>query len=58
MILADRRHQPKVRQGVTTEVFGVDGTLTRRSEPGTTSSVHRMNAGLDGAPHIDADWAR
>ncbi|MFI5199617.1 MAG: amidohydrolase family protein, partial [Candidatus Limnocylindrales bacterium] len=24
MILADRRHEPKVRQGVTTEVIGVD----------------------------------
>ena len=25
MILADPRHEPKVRQGVTTEVIGVDG---------------------------------
>ena len=25
MILAEPRHEPKVRQGVTTEVVGVDG---------------------------------
>ena len=25
VILADPRHEPKVRQGVTTEVVGVDG---------------------------------
>src|SRR5215207_2195093 len=25
MILADPRHEPKVRQGITTEVIGVDG---------------------------------
>src|SRR5947207_2313783 len=25
MILADPRHEPKVRQGVTTEVVGIDG---------------------------------
>src|SRR4051794_37097669 len=25
MILADPRHEPKVRQGVTTEIVGVDG---------------------------------
>ena len=25
MILAEPRHEPKVRQGVTTEIVGVDG---------------------------------
>ena len=29
MILAEPRHEPKVRQGVTTEIVGVDGTVVR-----------------------------
>ena len=29
MILAEPRHEPKVRQGVTTEIVGVDGNCLR-----------------------------
>jgi N-acyl-D-amino-acid deacylase len=57
VVLADRRHEPKVRQGVTTEVIGVDGN-------GYAPFAHRddllafveLNAGLDGRPPLAYDW--
>ena len=57
VVLADPRHEAKVRQGVTTEVIGVDGN-------GYAPFAHRddllafveMNAGLDGRPAIPYDW--
>ena len=57
MILADPRHEPKVRQGVTTEMIGVDG-LSYAPLPGQADldALIEMNAGLDGAPDIGADW--
>ena len=58
MILAEPRHEPKVRQGVTTEVIGVDGNsyapFPSRDE---LLAFARLNAGLDGLPAIDLDWA-
>jgi N-acyl-D-amino-acid deacylase len=58
MILADPRHEPKVRQGVTTEVVGVDG-LGYAPFPNRDDllALVQMNAGLDGDPDIDIDWA-
>ena len=57
VILADGRHEPKVRQGVTTEVVGVDGNgfapFVRRDD--LEAFVH-LDAGLDGRPDIDYDW--
>jgi len=57
MILADPRHEPKVRQGVTTEIVGVDGLsyapLPSRAD---LAALIEMNAGLDGAPDIPATW--
>ena len=57
MILAEPRHEPKVRQGVTTEIVGVDGLsyapLPSRAD---LAALIEMNAGLDGAPDIPADW--
>jgi N-acyl-D-amino-acid deacylase len=57
MILADPRHEPKVRQGVTTEIVGVDG-LSYAPLPSRRdlADLIEMNAGLDGAPDISADW--
>ena len=57
VILADGRHEPKVRQGVTTEVVGVDGNgfapfLNRED---LEAFVH-LDAGLDGRPDIEYDW--
>ena len=57
VILADPRHEPKVRQGVTTEIVGVDGNgyapFAQRSH---LLDFVRLNAGLDGDPEIDYDW--
>ena len=57
MILADPRHEPKVRQGVTTEVIGVDGNgyapFRSRDE---LLAFARLNAGLDGLPDLPYDW--
>jgi len=57
MILADPLHEPKVRQGVTTEIIGVDGlSYTPLPSPADLAALIEMNAGLDGAPAIAADW--
>ena len=57
MILADGRHEPKVRQGVTTELVGVDGNgfapFARRED---LEAFVELDAGLDGRPAIDYDW--
>ena len=57
MILAEPRHEPKVRQGVTTEVIGVDGNSYApfRSREDLLAFA-RLNAGLDGLPEIAFDW--
>jgi len=57
MILADPLHEPKVRQGVTTEVIGVDGNAYapfRRAED--LKAFVELNAGLDGTPDLTYDW--
>jgi N-acyl-D-amino-acid deacylase len=57
MILADPRHEPKVRQGVTTELIGVDGNsyapFPRHED---LLAFVELNAGLDGDPAIAYDW--
>jgi len=51
MIFADPLHEPKVRQGVTTEVIGVDGlSYAPINDPADLEALIHMNAGLDGAP--------
>jgi N-acyl-D-amino-acid deacylase len=57
MILAEPRHEPKVRQGVTTEVIGVDG-LSYAPLPTHVDlrELVEMNAGLDGAPNVALNW--
>jgi N-acyl-D-amino-acid deacylase len=54
VILAEPRHEPKVRQGVTTEIVGVDGNgfapFRRRED--LEAYVH-LDSGLDGRPDID-----
>src|SRR5688500_17879385 len=57
VVLADPRHEPKVRQGVTTEVIGVDGnSYAPFRTPDELRDFARLNAGLDGLPDIDLDW--
>jgi N-acyl-D-amino-acid deacylase len=57
VILAEPRHEPKVRQGVTTEIVGVDGNgfapFDRRED---LEAFVRLDSGLDGRPDIDYDW--
>src|SRR6187455_2849373 len=57
VILAEPRHEPKVRQGVTTEIVGVDGNgfapFRRRED--LEAFVH-LDSGLDGRPDIEYDW--
>ena len=56
-ILAEPLHEPKVRQGVTTEVIGVDGNAYAPFErPEDLAAFVELNAGLDGHPDIEYDW--
>jgi N-acyl-D-amino-acid deacylase len=57
VILADPRHEPKVRQGVTTEVIGVDGNgYAPFPDHDDLAAFVDLNAGLDGRPEIACDW--
>ena len=52
-IFAEPLHEPKVRQGVTTEVIGVDGTVVcPLPDPADLEALSRINAGLDGVPDV------
>ena len=58
VMLAEPRHEPKVRQGVTTELIGVDGNAyapfpSRRD----LLDYVVLNGGLDGRPEIAYDWS-
>jgi len=58
VVLADPRHEPKVRQGVTTEVIGVDGNgYAPFRRAGDLDAFVELNAGLDGRPKIAYDWS-
>lgn len=58
IILSQPRHEAKVRQGVTTELVGVDGLSYA---PFTSAkdfwAFAEMNSGLDGRPPINANWS-
>ena len=57
VILAEPRHEPKVRQGVTTEIVGVDGNSFAPFErQEDLDAFVEMDSGLDGRPDIDYDW--
>jgi len=57
-LFADPLHEPKVRQGVTTEVIGVDGlSYAPVADPADLEAMLVMNAGLDGHPAITYDWS-
>ncbi len=57
IILAEPAHEPKVRQGVTTEVIGVDGNayapFPNRDD---LLDFVVLNGGLDGRPDLAYDW--
>ncbi|MBA2446719.1 MAG: D-aminoacylase [Chloroflexi bacterium] len=58
VILAEPRHEPKVRQGVTTELVGVDGNsyAPYRSHEDFLRFVE-LNSGLDGNPPLPGRWS-
>ena len=57
-ILSEPRHEPKVHQGVTTELIGVDGNAYAPfPDPADLAAFVELNAGLDGhPPNGRADW--
>lgn len=56
-LLYEPLHEPKVRQGVTTEVIGVDGLSYAPMRRGADlEALYAMNAGLDGRPEVALDW--
>ena len=58
MILAEPAHEPKVRQGVTTEVVGVDGNaFAPFPNHLDLEDFVVLNGGLDGRPDIAYDWS-
>jgi N-acyl-D-amino-acid deacylase len=56
-ILAEPRHEPKVRQGVTTEIVGVDGNGFAPFETRQDLlDFVELDSGLDGRPDLAYDW--
>lgn len=57
MILANPRHEPKVFQGVTTELIGVDGcSYAPFPSSEDLEKFLRLNSGLDGVPPLTPRW--
>jgi N-acyl-D-amino-acid deacylase len=58
VILAEPQHEPKVRQGITTELIGVDGNSYApfHSHDDFLRFV-QMNSGLDGNPPLPGRWS-
>jgi N-acyl-D-amino-acid deacylase len=57
VILDNPLHEPKVRQGVTTEVVGVDGnSFVPFPNRDDLDAFIEIDAGLDGDPPIAHDW--
>ena len=58
VMLAEPRHEPKVRQGITTELVGVDGNSYApfRSHDDFLKFVE-LNSGLDGDPPLPGKWS-
>ncbi len=58
VILAEPEHRPKVRQGITTELIGIDGNSYApfRSQADFDRFLE-LNSGLDGAPKLPGRWS-
>ena len=58
VILSDPYHQPKVHQGVTTELIGIDGnSYAPFARPDDLERFIRLNSGLDGDPELPFRWS-
>ena len=58
VILAEPQHEPKVRQGITTELIGIDGNSYApfQSHDDFLKFV-QINSGLDGNPRLPGRWS-
>ena len=58
VLLSEPEHEPKVRQGITTELIGVDGNSYApfRSQDDFRRFVE-LNSGLDGNPPLPGSWS-
>src|SRR5437899_5632602 len=58
VILAEPQHEPKVRQGITTELIGIDGNSYApfHSHDDFLKFV-QINSGLDGNPRLPGRWS-
>ena len=58
VILSEQRHEPKVHQGITTELIGVDGNSYApfKSHQDFLRFVE-LNSGLDGNPSLPGRWS-
>lgn len=58
MLLADPMHMPKVHQGVTTELVGIDGnSYAPFRSPDDLERFIDLNSGLDGRPDLPETWS-
>lgn len=56
MNLVEPLNQPKVAQGITTEIIGLDGLGYAPLSKKNMKSMLRYNSGLDGYPQIEYSW--
>ena len=56
MLLANPKHEPKVMQGVTTDLLGLDGLSYAPLSPANLQMMRRYLSGLNGNPTISWDW--
>ncbi|MCE2465838.1 MAG: D-aminoacylase [Dehalococcoidia bacterium] len=58
VLLAEPEHHPKVRQGITTELIGVDGnSYAPFLDRADLRQFIELNSGLDGAPDLAQEWS-
>lgn len=58
VILAEPEHEPKVRQGVTTELIGIDGcSYAPFPSDADFRRFVELNSGLDGNPPLPGRWS-
>ena len=58
IVLSEPRHEPKVHQGVTTELIGVDGnSYAPFKSKDDLEMFIQLNSGLDGDPPLTSLWS-
>jgi len=57
MALAEPRNEPKIRQGITTEIVGLDGIGYAPLSRKNLKMMLRLFPGVNGFPELDYDWS-